>query len=356
MTKILIVYDDKTNLKILDAILNETGYTILSVNNFNLFIETIKNEMPDIIILNKSILDINTIKFFNEINSIKNINKIPLIFVCEVADYKTITAGYDLGAVDYITKPFIAKEIKTKLAMHLKINELQNELKKLNNIMEHKVEEQFKQISDTQMETIFSLAKLAQSRDDDTGKHLERVQKYCYVLAKALSENSLYSNQIDENFIKNILNASPLHDIGKVGISDLILLKPGRLTHDEFEIMKTHTVIGYETLQEVDEKFGNNEFIAMGKVIARSHHERWDGAGYPDHLKGENIPLPARIMAIADVYDALSTKRIYKEALPLNVCVEVIKENRGTQFDPIIVDKFLEISYQFAEIHEQLKD
>lgn len=214
----------------------------------------------------------------------------------------------------------------------------------------------FKNVLDMQMETIFSLAKLAQSRDDDTGKHLERVQQYCFVLAKALSENSQYSHLIDDNFINNIYNASPLHDIGKVGISDLILLKPAKLTQEEFEIMKTHTILGYETLAEVDEKFGNNEFITMGKIIARSHHERWDGNGYPDKLKGEEIPLAARIMAIADVYDALSTKRVYKDAMPQDKCVQIIIENKGTQFDPIIVDKFLDIADEFAKIREKLAD
>ena len=214
----------------------------------------------------------------------------------------------------------------------------------------------FKNMLDMQMETIFSLAKLAQSRDDDTGRHLERVQQYCFVLAKALAENSVYSNLIDENFINNIVNASPLHDIGKVGITDLILLKPGKLTQEEFEIMKTHTILGYETLAEVDEKFGNNEFISMGKVIARSHHERWDGNGYPDKLKGEEIPLAARIMAIADVYDALSTKRVYKDALPQEKCIQIIMENKGTQFDPVIADKFFEIADEFAKIREKLQD
>ena len=140
------------------------------------------------------------------------------------------------------------------------------------------------------------------------------------------------------------------------GITDLILLKPGKLTQEEFEIMKTHTILGYETLAEVDEKFGNNEFISMGKVIARSHHERWDGNGYPDKLKGEEIPLAARIMAIADVYDALSTKRVYKDALPQEKCIQIIMENKGTQFDPVIADKFLEIADEFAKIREKLQD
>jgi len=213
-----------------------------------------------------------------------------------------------------------------------------------------------KKLSETQIETIFSLAKLAQSRDDDTGKHLERVQQYCYVLADELSKNSIYANLIDDTFIYNLVNASALHDIGKVGISDSILLKPGRLTPEEFDIMKTHSTIGSQTLNEVHEKFGKNSFIEMGSVIAKYHHERWDGKGYPEGLKGEEIPLAARIMSIADVYDALGTKRVYKDAFPQEKCIEIIKEGSGTQFDAIIVDSFLVVADKFYRIRQELDD
>lgn len=213
-----------------------------------------------------------------------------------------------------------------------------------------------KQISDTQMETIFSLAKLAQSRDDDTGKHLERVQQYCYVLAQKLALDSPYADQINDEFIKNIVNASILHDIGKVAISDLILLKPGKLTPEEFAEMKKHTVLGAQTLDEVHSKFGNNSFIETGILMANYHHERWDGNGYPEGLKEEKIPLAARIMAIADVYDALGTKRVYKDAFPQEKCVAIIQEGRGTQFDPVIVDAFMEVADKFYRIRQELGD
>lgn len=213
-----------------------------------------------------------------------------------------------------------------------------------------------KQIYDMQMETIFSLARLAQSRDDDTGKHLDRVQQYCYVLAQKLAQDSPYSEQIDDNFIKNVVNASILHDIGKVAISDLILLKPGKLTDEEFAEMKKHTTMGAQTLSEVHSKFGNNSFIEIGRLMALYHHERWDGRGYPEGLKGEEIPLAARIMAIADVYDAISTKRVYKDAFPQEKCVAIIQEGKGTQFDPIIVDAFLETVDTFNKIREELSE
>ncbi len=213
-----------------------------------------------------------------------------------------------------------------------------------------------KQITDTQMETIFSLAKLAQSRDDDTGKHLERVQQYCKILSEQLALNSPYSHLINKKFIENIVHASPLHDIGKVGISDTILLKQGQLSEEEFEQIKKHTTIGYETLKEVHSKFGTNSFIEMGMVMSLCHHERYDGSGYPNGLKGDEIPLAARIMALADVYDALSTKRIYKPAFDNDKCAEIIKEGKGTLFDPIIVDAFLEIKDKFFEIRKEMED
>lgn len=207
-------------------------------------------------------------------------------------------------------------------------------------------------ISDMQMETIFSLAKLTQSRDDSTGKHLERVQQYCYILAEKLSQDSPYSDLIDANFINNLVNASILHDIGKVGVSDLVLLKEGKLTDEEYLKLQLHTVVGYNTLNEVHSKFGNNSFIEMGMIIARYHHERWDGKGYPEKLFGEEIPLAARIMALADVYDALSTKRVYKDAFSKEKCIEIIKSGSGTQFDAVVVDAFLGVADKFYRIRQ----
>ena len=213
-----------------------------------------------------------------------------------------------------------------------------------------------KQISDTQSETIFALAKLAQSRDDDTGKHLERVQQYCILLSNELKKNPNYKDVIDDKFVENLANASILHDIGKVGIPDKVLLKEGKLTDEEFELIKKHTIIGFETLREAHTKFGTNSFIEMGMTVALYHHERFDGKGYPHGLKGNEIPLAARIMAIADVYDALGTKRVYKPAFTQEKCVEIIKEGSGTQFDPDVVDAFLKISDKFFEVRKSMED
>lgn len=203
------------------------------------------------------------------------------------------------------------------------------------------------EIFDSQLATIFSLVKLAESRDDDTGAHIERVAVYCKLLAVKLRNRLNYEGFINDEYIDNISKASSLHDIGKVGIPDRVLLKPGKLSAAEFEIMKTHTTIGAKTLLEVKQKYPDNKLLELGINITCFHHERWDGTGYPQGLAGKEIPLSARIMALADVYDALGSKRVYKEAYSHEVSLEIIKQGRGTFFDPDIVDVFVENEAEF---------
>lgn len=190
------------------------------------------------------------------------------------------------------------------------------------------------EIFEAHMATIYSLVKLAESRDYNTGEHVLRVAELCRMLAGKLRGREKYRDYINDSYVEYIFKAAPLHDIGKVGIPDSILLKPGKLTPEEFEIMKTHTVIGEETLLEVKQRYSGYKFLEMAVHIARHHHERWDGTGYPDGLSGEDIPLSARIMAVADTYDALRSKRVYKEALTHEECLEVIRQESGTHFDP----------------------
>lgn len=352
MKKILAVDDNEINLQILEYILIKEGYNVQTVLDPKAVMSTCVKYLPDLIMLDITMPEINGYTICKMLKETELTRNIPVIFVSALSDTENLVDGFSYGAVDYITKPFKVEEVKVRVATHIKLYELQKELEKHNHSLEVLVQEQFKKISDAQTETIFSLAKLAQSRDDDTGSHLERVQKYCLILSEQLAKDSKYSPIITPKFIEHIVNASPLHDIGKVGISDLILLKPGGLTNEEFEIMKTHTKIGAETLEDVDKKFGGtNSFITMGKLIARHHHERWDGKGYPDGLAKENIPLPARIMAVADVYDAVSSNRVYRDALPHSKCVEIIKNGVGTQFDPELIDAFLKVQDKFYAVN-----
>ncbi len=222
-----------------------------------------------------------------------------------------------------------------------------------NNHLEDLVREKVEEISASQIATIHALVKLAESRDDDTGEHVVRTAQYCSFVAEKLWELGAYPGEIDQTFIENIGKASPLHDIGKVGIPDAILLKPGKLTPEEFEVMKTHVTIGYETLSSIQKKYKMNEFIKMGMDIALYHHEKWDGSGYPNRIKGTDIPVAARVMALVDVYDALRSKRVYKESFSHETSVNIIKEGKGSHFDPLLVDIFLENDGEFYEISER---
>lgn len=208
------------------------------------------------------------------------------------------------------------------------------------------------ELSEAHYSMIYSLVKLAESRDDNTGEHIERVALFSKLLAEKLRDNPKYKGYISDDYIENIYRASPLHDIGKVGIPDSILLKPGKLNEHEYEIMKEHTTIGAKTLLEVKKRFPENRLLELGISITNYHHEKWDGSGYPEGLKGADIPLAARIMAVADVYDALRSKRIYKEAYEHEKAVEIIKKGRGSHFDPEIVDVFLENQAEFDYLYK----
>ncbi len=234
------------------------------------------------------------------------------------------------------------------------MKEIEDELERYNKHLKEMVADKVKEISESQMATIFALVKLAESRDDETGAHIERTASYCRLLAEKARMLPQYRDVIDDEYVSTIHRASPLHDIGKVGISDLILLKPGKLTPEEFAIMKTHVEIGYQTLMTIDKRFQNNAFVQMGLDITRYHHEKWDGSGYLFELKGEAIPLSARIMALADVYDALRSKRVYKPAFSHEQALEIIQEGSGKHFDPTLVELFSASSYEFADLFERM--
>ena len=229
----------------------------------------------------------------------------------------------------------------------------EEKLKRYSDHLEELVNEKAEEIRDSQLTTIYALVKLAESRDDDTGEHIQRTSEYCRILATQLKAKKLHTDQVDDAFIRNIVLASPLHDIGKVGIPDYILLKPGKLTPEEFEVMKTHVDIGYNTLSSVEKMYPGNMFLRTGMDIALYHHEKWNGGGYQAGLSGEAIPLSARIMALSDVYDALRSRRVYKEPFTHEKTMQLIRDGRGTHFDPILVDILVEFHDQFRDVFDQ---
>ena len=234
------------------------------------------------------------------------------------------------------------------------MKEAEDELERYSKQLEELVSEKVTELSESQMATIFALVKLAESRDDETGAHIERTASFCRLLAQKARTLPQFHGLIDDEYVATIYRASPLHDIGKVGISDLILLKPGKLTPEEFAVMKTHVEIGYQTLSNIDKRYQNNAFVQMGLDITRFHHEKWDGSGYLFELQGEEIPLSARIMALADVYDALRSKRVYKPAFSHEMAMEIIVEGRGKHFDPALVDLFAVFHHEFETMYDQL--
>ena len=282
-----------------------------------------------------------------------------------IVNYDTITSlsgdgirlGFDYFAdqTDNEIQNRLISQLMSRYAEVSKQLEIKNEqLKEYSEHLEELVNKKVNEISASQIATIYALVKSAESRDDDTGKHIERTSSFCKLIAEKLYESSLHSDIIDNIYAENISKASPLHDIGKVGIKDSILLKPDRLTAEEFQIMKTHVNIGYETLAGTHKMYPGNILLKIGIEIAKYHHEKWDGSGYMQGLSGEDIPLSARIMALSDVYDALRSKRVYKAAFPHERAYAIITEGNGNHFDPAIVNIFIENHLLFEEIYDNL--
>jgi putative two-component system response regulator len=353
---VLVVDDTPANLKVLSAMLKQQGCIARTVPNGKLALKSIYNNAPDLVLLDINMPDMNGYKVCETLKKDEALKNIPVIFISALTETMDKVKAFSVGGVDYITKPFQFEEVQARVETHLRLSFAQKEIEQYNRNLEEVVKNKIKELSDSQMSTIFAMAKLAQSRDDDTGKHLERVQNFCKLIAEGLINKPKYKSIINAKYIDNIFNASTLHDIGKVGISDNILLKPGKLTSEEFEIMKTHVSIGVTTLEEVRKLYRKNSFINMGIAIANCHHEKWDGSGYPNGLEGGAIPLSARIMALADVYDALKSKRCYKPAFTHEESCEIIYEGSGKHFDPDIVEVFKEINEEILRTWERFKE
>lgn len=340
--KILIVDNNATNLKILSMLLTKDGYDVKTANNCDSAIDKISKNIDLVIVDTTDSSGYATCKAIKNIEEYKNI---PIILISRESKTDDIVKAFAAGANDYISAPFKPEDVRKHVATQLELKNLQDK---------HENTE-VQKITDEQIKQIFSLAKSAQSKDDDSGKHLERTAKYCVILAKELTK-PIYKQTITPEFIKNIELAAPLHDIGKVGIDDKIVLKPDKLTDEEFEQMKQHTVIGYNMLKEVYDQFDCNNFIKMAMNIAKYHHERYDGLGYPEGLKKTDIPLEARIMAVADVYDALRCQKPYHDSLSHEKSFEVIKGGRELQFDYLIVKALKKVHREFEKVWDDLPD
>lgn len=351
---VLVVDDNSANLQLMSQMLKEQGYRARPVPSGKLALQAALNALPDLILLDINMPEMDGYEVCRRLKATPKLEHIPVIFISALNEPVDKMKAFSVGGVDYVTKPFHFEEVRARVDTHIKLHRLQMELQEHNLNLKDLVQEQVKEISSSQMATIIALAKLSESRDDSTGRHIVRVQAYCKVLARQLSQHPKYKLHIDPLYIENLYLTAPLHDIGKVGIPDPVLLKPGKLTLDEIVTMKRHTLIGSDTLEEVLRSYPSNRFIKMGMGIARSHHERWDGSGHPDGLQGEEIPLSARILAIADQYDALRNARPYKEPFDHQKTWEIITTGDGRtmpeHFDPIVLEAFQDSKVEFDQV------
>jgi putative two-component system response regulator len=351
---IMVVDDKPTNLTLLEDILTRQGYQVKTFQWAKVALRSALSAPPDLILLDINMPVMNGFEFCSALKSHRECEEIPILFISGIREMDAKVKAFKQGGVDYITKPFRVEEVKARIRTHLKIHLLQEALKEQNERLEERVAEQIAEISAAHMATIFALVTLAEYRDNDTGRHIERVSLYSRILATQLRHSGM-SREIDSRFISNLYHAAPMHDIGKVGISDAILLKPGKLTDEEFDTIKNHTVLGAQTLLQVHTRYPRNDFIRMGMDVARWHHERWNSTGYPDGLQGTDIPLSARIMAVVDVYDALRSNRPYKKPYSHTRSAEILIAQSGVQFDPMVVDAFLSVEKEFEQLsaHQQ---
>ncbi len=360
---VLVVDDNEMNRDMLVRRLQPLGYEVTVARDGSEAMDMLLQRPFDLVLLDIMMPIKDGFEVLQEMKAHSELSIIPVIMITALDDTSSAARCIQLGAEDYLTKPFDPILLKARVSSCLERKHLydqernyRGQIEEYNNQLQDRVQQQVQQITSAQLGAIFAMSKLAESRDPETGEHLERMREYCKILSVQLGKLPKYQPVIDDDFIEDIYAASPLHDIGKVGIVDSVLLKPGKLTAEEWVVMKTHPIIGAATLREVDRQHPGNSLIRMGIDIAESHHERWDGTGYPYGLRNTEIPLVARILALGDVYDALTSKRCYKEAFDHEKSRAIVEENNGSLFDPEVVDAFLATEDEFKRVREFYQD
>ncbi|MFW5490538.1 MAG: HD domain-containing phosphohydrolase [Desulfovibrio sp.] len=338
LPRILLVDDNRPNLKILIGALRDE-YKISVATNGRQALDMVEALQPDIILLDVMMPEMNGYQVCEKLKENPNTADIPVIFITALTDSSEKARAFQAGGVDFITKPVELIEVKARVSTHLALERAQLSLKNQNATLEQRVQERTRELSDTRIDLIRRLSMAAEYRDTDTGDHILRMSHYC----KLIADNMGLSHDLCEE----IYVASPMHDVGKIGIPDHILRKPGKLDPSEWEIMKTHTTIGAEILSN-----GKYSLLQTARTIALTHHERWDGKGYPNGLAGKDIPISGRIVGLCDVFDALTSVRPYKAAWPVDKAVETICEENGTHFDPVVVECFMDLQPEVNRIRE----
>ncbi|MDW6093926.1 two-component system response regulator [Vibrio rhizosphaerae] len=353
---VLIVDDNAENRALLGEVLKPYFHVLITTRG-DQAIKVCQKHLPDIVLLDIMMPEMDGYEVCRRLRADPRTQTIPVIFLTAKSQIEDEQRGFDAGAVDYILKPISPPILLARVHTHLRLNQAMSELENQNQMLEARVRERTRHLESLQNATIEAMASLAETRDNETGNHIRRTQHYMRHLAEELVRQGLYLAQLTPETIENLFRSAPLHDIGKVGIPDAILLKSDKLTEDEFEIMKKHTEIGRNVIASVESALDfESDFLKCAKEIAMSHQEKWDGSGYPQGLKEYEIPLSARLMALADVYDALISERVYKPAFSHEKAVSIIKKGSGTHFEPAIVAAFLAIEQQFKAIAQTYRD
>ena len=354
---VLVVDDSPENLRVMGDLLTPHYRVRIAASGRRALEISAQEPKPDLILLDVMMPEMDGYEVLRRLKENGDTAAIPVIFLTAMDSADGEQKGLERGAVDYIAKPIRPAVVLARVHTHLELKAARDQLRDRNIMLEDEVAHRMEENQLIQDISIRALGHLAEIRDPETGNHIRRTQEYMRLLATKLQRHPRYAAALSDRTVKLLTESAPLHDIGKVGIPDHVLLKPGKLTEDEWRIMRTHTILGAEAIElaERDVK-GSAEFLSLAKEIARWHHEKWDGSGYPDGLKGEAIPVSARLMALADVFDALISSRVYKSSMSVDDAREIILEGRGRHFDSDIVDVFLANFDEFVTIAERYRD
>ncbi|MCI5587616.1 MAG: response regulator [Lachnospiraceae bacterium] len=351
MKTILVVDDDKMNLMTAKRILSKQ-YRVVTVNSGDMALTYLGRNIPDLILLDIKMPNMSGFDVMEKLREKDEWKNIPVIFLTADRDNETEIQCFEIGATDFIVKPFVPAIMMSRIQRTI---ELESYKKDLEGAIKEQAAEILKKnikIVKMQREVIVSMANLIESRDGSTGEHVKRTAIFVKLIAQNLMENHMFEDTLTQEYFENVCKAAPMHDIGKITVPDYILKSTGNLSEEEFERMKNHSVEGGKIIRETLGKIEDSKYIEIAADMATYHHEKWDGTGYPEGISGEDIPLCARIMAVADVFDALAFRRYYKEALSLDATFDIIEESSGTHFDPVVTDALCNVRKKIEEMFE----
>lgn len=339
---VLVIDDDKSNLIMAQRLLSDE-YRVAAVNSGEKGFEYLEKNYPSLILLDIQMPQMNGFEVMEKLRAHEKWCKIPVIFLTADRSSETEEKCFDMGAVDYIGKPFVPQIMRKRVMRTIELEEYRKSLERM-------VMTQLAQITRMQHDIIVSMANVIESRDGTTGEHVKRTSKYTMLLAEKMIERGLYAEELTVQILESMRNGSPLHDIGKITIPDSVLTKPGKLTVEEYDVIKTHAKAGADMIRDNMSQMVSEDFLKVACDMAQYHHEKWNGKGYPEGLKGEEIPLTARILAVTDVYDALVSERQYKKGMTIDEAFAIMEKDRGENFEPEILDVFFDLREELERL------